>query len=555
MNALERLRRRSRRTESESAFHAPFTVDGCESLIDGDFALLRVAGTGSVTPVALIAGLEAFEPLPQPGTDESAGVWRIAFAVPAEVAAGGEPLWLLDGESYRAELRLPGVGPHKSDDEPVAGEPTVDELAAAAAPLVEAAQPVETVKPVEPTPESDTANDPRARKLVEAWSEAADLRQKLSDREEELAEALKELLDARTDVQPLRARVKKLTTELATLGQDLNGSLQATKEARLRATQKSAELDAVRAELAAAEPRVAEAERARDRAEQETAKLRDQMKQLEADLAEARAQVQAAIAETETKLKDVLEESQAARTRIEQEREQAVAEVAAERDRLTEEAKAERDRLAAEAQAELTRLSEEADAERDRLTAEAAEQEKQAEKLRSEIEKLQEPGKSRRRGLRRSDDKELAKVRAELEKQIATQQQRIAELEQEATSFAGRADSAVADSVKEQIAKLEDELKQTQATAEDLRTLLSSERELVAAARTEVKDLKRQLATAKANRETTREPVEPKPKPKAKPVANGNGGDSAAPGSESPPWSALDDELLARIEKAKALTG
>jgi DNA repair exonuclease SbcCD ATPase subunit len=515
LNALERLRRRTRRTESDHAAQTPFTVDGCECLVDGDFALLRVAGTGYTSPMALIAGLEAFEPLPQPGGDSEAGVWRIAFAVPADIADGSQELWLLDGEAYRAELRLPGAPPKaRAVERPVPAheEPSIDELAAAAAPLVEA---VKDAKPAAPTEELD---DPRARKLVEAWSEANDLRQKLSDREQELGEALKELIDARNDVEPLRERADALTTELATLNEDLKGSRRATKEARLRATQKAAELDAVRTELEAAQPRVEKAERARDRAEQEATQLRDQVQQLEAELAEARAA--APITADQSKLQDMVAEAQAARDRIEQER--------------------------IEAEAELTRVQEEAHAERTRLE----EQEKEADKLRAEIEKL-ENGNSRRRGFgRRAGDSELAKVRAELEERILTQQQRIAELEHEATSFAGRAEGAVADSLKERVARLESELDQTKATADDLRALLDSERELVAGARREAQDLKRQLAAAKANREA---PVEDQPIiAKRVPVASSDDSDAAGP--DSPPWSALDEELLARIEKAKALT-
>jgi hypothetical protein len=41
------------------------------------------------------------------------------------------------------------------------------------------------------------------------------------------------------------------------------------------------------------------------------------------------------------------------------------------------------------------------------------------------------------------------------------------------------------------------------------------------------------------------QPAAPRPRP-----VPANGGN----GTQSPPWSALDDELLARIEKAKALT-
>src|SRR4051812_13780764 len=163
LNALERLRRRTRRPESDHAVQTPFTVDGCECLIDGDFALLRVAGTGYASPVALIAGLEAFEPLPQPGGDPEAGVWRIAFAVPADVADGSQELWLLDGDAYRAELRLPGAPPkaREVEPEPAHEELSIDELAAAAAPLVEAVKEAEAVEVAKPAaPSSEDLDDP-----------------------------------------------------------------------------------------------------------------------------------------------------------------------------------------------------------------------------------------------------------------------------------------------------------------------------------------------------------------------------------------------------------
>jgi hypothetical protein len=78
---------------------------------------------------------------------------------------------------------------------------------------------------------------------------------------------------------------------------------------------------------------------------------------------------------------------------------------------------------------------------------------------------------------------------------------------------------------------------------------LQSEREQVGTARAEIEDLKRQLATAKASRKVEADAAEAAPgDPQGK-------AEPARPAAEPPPWSALDDELLARIEKAKALTG
>jgi hypothetical protein len=113
--------------------------------------------------------------------------------------------------------------------------------------------------------------------------------------------------------------------------------------------------------------------------------------------------------------------------------------------------------------------------------------------------------------------------------------------------------------VQERIAALEDEVRQYTSCNEDLRALLDSERELVAASRSEAHELKRQLATATASRVAAEAPAAaPAPPPAAVSGGDGDGeGDAEAKpaAAEPPPWSALDDELLARIEKAKALTG
>jgi hypothetical protein len=72
----------------------------------------------------------------------------------------------------------------------------------------------------------------------------------------------------------------------------------------------------------------------------------------------------------------------------------------------------------------------------------------------------------------------------------------------------------------------------------------------VVSSRNEATELREQLATASAKRgsgvpapvEDPGEDIAPGQRPARKPI-------------QSPPWSALDDELLARIERAKALTG
>jgi phage shock protein A len=397
LNAIERLgrKRRDRRTQTQP--EPPFAVESCECLTDGPFALLRVSGTGVSAPTMLVGegdSPESFEPLPQPGAPSADGAWRMAFALPAELGISGTRLWLHDGGVYLVELVVPAAAELPA----VASAPAL-----ASAPAVAPAPAVASASAVEPplVPEAEAADDAEdapAGKLVEAWAEAATLREKLSDREEELAQALQELLDARHNLQPLRERAEELTIELA----------------------------AARAQPA---------------------------QQGQPDPVEGVAQAQ-------------------------------------------------------------------------------------------------EPpeGTARRRGLgRRNDDRQLRKLRDELEAQITEREKRIEELEHEAESFAKRRDDAVAQSLRARVGELEDEVRQHTGCNEDLRSLLESERELMGAARREVQDLKRQLASAKANRVAD--------------AAVQNGDDPASAGkpavkpqTEQMPWSALDDELLARIEKAKALT-
>jgi len=496
LNALERLgrRRRERREEQQPNAYPTFAVQECECLVDGPFALLRITGTGLNPPAALVAEgdtPESFDPLPQPDHTHGAA-WRVAFAIPAELAEPGTRLWLHDGGEFVVDVRVPA--PH------VAQEPRPKHRTPAPAPVA-----VEKPKPKPPrapeldstSVEADAATDPRARKLVEAWSEAATLREKLTDREAELAENLKALLEARSALRPLHARVDELEGELAPLRAELELAHEQGREARLRSTEKAAELDAARAELASAEPRVAEAERAAASAAEEAADLRERLERLEQALIIARSEAEKAVHDAEERIEDTRREAEAARTR---------------------------------------------------LTAEAEEQQQAAEELGNKLAKL-EDGQSRRRGIgRRSEDRAVAKMRAELEAQIAEKAERIEQLESEAESFAERREDAVADSLRERVTELEDELRQQAGCSDDLRSLLQSERELVASGRREIQDLKQQLATAKASRKVEAD-SESHP---SEPVADA---EPARPAQEPPPWSALDDELLARIEKAKALTG
>jgi hypothetical protein len=373
---ISRLGRKRRERRAQTQPDHPFAIEHCEYLTDGAFALLRVSGVGSVAPVALVTqgdGPEAFDPLPQPDGGVNDGLWQIAFALPTDVIEPGSRVWLHDGGLYLADLLIPTP----------ASEP-------------EQSQP------------QDPGDDERAKKLVEAWSETARLREKLAEREQQLAETLKELLDARALI---------------------DGTAVPRDEQ---------EIEALRAEAE---------------------KLRGEIERLERELAAARAET-----------------------------------AASEQERL----------------------------------------------------KLEESNKSRRAGIpRRSEDRAARRQVAELEKQLAERERRIDELEKEAESFAARREEAVADSLREHVASLEQDTRQRAATNDDLRALLESEREIASAARREVEDLKQQLAAVRAEQIEAAQPDRPRPRP----VVATTQGDS-----QSPPWSALDDELLARIEKAKALT-
>jgi hypothetical protein len=371
---ISRLGRKRRERRAHTQPDHPFIVEHCEYLTDGAFALLRVGGSGSVAPVALITqgdGPESFDPLPQPDAGASGGVWQIAFALPTDVIEPGARVWLHDGGLYLADLLIPPPGVR----ERVEAEPEQLEQ-----------EPIEH----EPAAQEDQDDDEPAKNLVEAWTEAARLREKLAEREDELAKALKELLEART-------------------------ALEAREPAR---------------------------------EDEEIAKLRTEIGRLEQELAGARAETAA------------------------------------------------------------------------------------AEKQRA---KLEEANKSRRAGIsRRKEDRDARRQIAELEAKLAEREQRIGELEAEATSG--------------EKAALEGEARQRAATNDDLRALLESEGEIVAATRREVEDLKQQLATVRAEHAAkSAAPAPSAPRPAVKATASPSG-------VQSPPWSALDDELLARIEKAKAVT-
>jgi chromosome segregation ATPase len=538
VNALSRIGRKRRDRQIEPDELAPFAVDRCECLVDGPFALLRLTGTGSNPPVTLATDGEhpqQFEPLPQPDAGAPDGVWRTAFAIPAELAEPGTRLWLFDGGEFVTDVRVPPPpAPAPSEHEPV--------LAEAVEP-VELVEPVETIEPVAVVtqPAVEEGDDSRARKLVEAWSEAARLREQLSDRELELSQALEEALAARTDVDPLRARVAELTDELDVIRGELELAHRQGREARLRATEKAAELDAVR-----------------------TASVTELDAVCAASVMELETLRAANVAELETLRASGVAELTAVRGQLSAELDAVRAELVSVEPRLTEalQATERAEREAASMREQVQRLENELFAAREQLAttaSSAADQQRVAEDLESELTKLKEQPKSRRRGLgRRGEDRDLGEVRTELEARIAEQQERIAELEQEAASFAERRDEAVSASLRERVAELEEELRQHASTGDDLRALIASERELVATARGEVRDLKDQLATATAKRAVDVAPTAPvasKDAPAAESTEESGNTAPARAAVEPPPWSALDDELLARIEKAKALTG
>src|SRR2546423_4362457 len=158
MDLISRLGRKRRERRAQTEPDHPFEVESCEYLTDGAFALLRVTGRGSAAPIALITqgdGPESFDTLPQPDAGIKDGAWQIAFALPTDVIEPGERVWLHDGGLYLADLLIP-----------VPGEPQ------AVAPEAEVAPEREP----EPTVTVDDNEDEPAKKLVEAWTETAQLR-------------------------------------------------------------------------------------------------------------------------------------------------------------------------------------------------------------------------------------------------------------------------------------------------------------------------------------------------------------------------------------------
>jgi chromosome segregation ATPase len=190
-------------------------------VIDGSFALLRVSGEGATGPVALVAETDPqqfFDPLPHVAAEAEPGTWRAAFAVPAELIKSGVGLCLVGSGAERVELPAP-----------TGGEPELEQA--------------EIVHP-QPAHEDDEAGtDRRGRKLVEAWAEAAHLREKLGDRERELADALKSVLEARSELRPLHERAEATAAELA----EVRGELaEAQQDARRASQLANAEAEALR---------------------------------------------------------------------------------------------------------------------------------------------------------------------------------------------------------------------------------------------------------------------------------------------------------------------
>jgi chromosome segregation ATPase len=284
---ISRLGRKRRDRRAQTQPDHPFAIEHCEYLTDGAFALLRVSGTGSVAPVALVTqgdGPEAFDPLPQPDAGAKDGAWQIAFALPTDVIEPGARVWLHDGGLYLADLLIPSPG---EPEAPTATSESVDD--------------------------ADEIDDARAQKLVEAWAEAARLREKLSDREEELAQTLKDLLEARSALEtggpvPVRddSGVEALRTEAETRRTEAEALRTEVESLRADVARLEAELSAARKETAASEAertkleesnksrRAGIARRGEDRA------MRKQIADLEKQVAERDKRVEALEKEAES---------------------------------------------------------------------------------------------------------------------------------------------------------------------------------------------------------------------------------------------------------------
>src|SRR3954468_5877997 len=128
LKSLERLGRKRRDRRAQTQPEPPFAVESCECLTEGEFALLRVTGTGSKPPAMLVGegeSPESFEPLPGPGANGEDGSWRMAFALPAELGVPGARLWLHDGGVYLVELVVPTADEAATSAVETAVEPAV----------------------------------------------------------------------------------------------------------------------------------------------------------------------------------------------------------------------------------------------------------------------------------------------------------------------------------------------------------------------------------------------------------------------------------------------
>jgi chromosome segregation ATPase len=236
-------------------------------------------------------------------------------------------------------------------------------------------------------------------------------------------------------------------------------------------------------------------------------------------------QLREQLGDREQELADALQELRALRDDRRPLRERAEA---AERDLATarkelEDARGELDGLDDEiegAREELAGAVRDAAAERSSHEIECVELRGGLDELRAELEKMEAAGGRRRLGLRK---------RSRGAEPVQQQQ------EEQATP-------AALQLLREQASKLEADLREQESCNDDLRALLESEREQAARARSDADDLRLQLA-----RDSRSGSAKDQPKPLAE-------SRKPAPAKDAPPWSALDDELLARIEKAKALT-
>jgi hypothetical protein len=504
--------RRTRRGGNDS----PASVSVHEHLpADAESALVRVAGSwdgpgpcplheAQLVVQAGGAG-HSFDPLPAPPAADGGRSWRLAFAVPVALLQpvdAREFLRTTNGTIIELPEATRRALAHTAQPEPTPGTasaqpepvPTTDADCDRCRDRIEAleAQIDELQRRCER--QLDDLRGTEDEQLLKAWTECAQLRELIADREEELERTSAEAARLRRREKMLREGLDEITAGLAEWREKTE-----------------AECDRLNAEIAARDAALANA----DDAQRQVVELRAELDRAQtqvADLERELAAVSATRTEVETSASGAAAELQALVARAEDaERRAADAEAVAAREDSpapTAELEAARERIAV-------------------LEAHAAE----ADRLREKLE---------RRGRRPIFGRRHASGESELSEQLAATTRESENLERQVAGLAEQLRTSEeqheteTERARGAIAELEHQLDKQRQVEEDLRALLDSERRQAAEARLVADGLRLRLADL---------PADDLPAP------------APPPEEARTTWSAMDEELLARLERAKAAAG